>query len=139
MGLVEFSFNGRITCLFVFVFMRRFDVDEILISHVILVHALSSEWMLVGSVHDFTKIALSCAWQTCCVAHAAPASPLVLTIFVPLTTSNNYASSSWQLDAFRYFFVNTTFGIHCASVARGARCRLMHVCFSFPFGPPLWT
>ena len=64
MGLVEFSFNGRITCLFVFVFMRRFDVDEILISHVILVHALSSEWMLVGSVHDFTKIALSCVCST---------------------------------------------------------------------------
>ena len=64
MGLVEFSFNGRITCLFVFVFMRRFDVDEILISDVILVHALSSDWMLVGSVHDFTKIALSCACST---------------------------------------------------------------------------
>ena len=50
--------------MFVFVFMRRFDVDEILISDVILVHALSSEWMLVGSVHDFTKIALSLACST---------------------------------------------------------------------------
>ena len=41
-----------------------FDVGEIWISHVILVHALSSEWMVVGSIHDFTKIALLRACST---------------------------------------------------------------------------
>ena len=57
-GLVEFSFNGRITCLLVVVFMRSdflhrvapgFDVGEIWISDVIMVHALSSELMVAGA------------------------------------------------------------------------------------------
>ena len=72
-ALVGLSFGGRQTCLLVVVFMRSdffhrvvldFDVDEIWISDVILVHALSSEWMVVGSVHDFTKIALLRACST---------------------------------------------------------------------------
>ena len=84
LGLVGLSFGGRQTCLLVVVFMRSdffhrvvldFDVDEIFISDVILVHALSSEWMVAGSIHDLTKIALLRAcWQTCCVAHMTPAS-----------------------------------------------------------------
>ena len=73
MGTVEFSFGGRQTCLLVVVDMRSdflhrvapgFDVGEIWISHVILVHALSSEWMVVGSIHEFTKIALLRACST---------------------------------------------------------------------------
>ena len=34
------------------------------ISDVLLVHALSSEWMVAGSIHDFTKIVLSRACST---------------------------------------------------------------------------
>ena len=118
LGIVERLFSGRQTCLFVFVFMRSdvfhrvvlgFSVDEIFISDVILVHALSSEWMVVRSMHDFTKTAqhnvlvrhmanmLCCA----CDTRLLPA-PLVLTILVPPTTRINYASGSWQFDAFQY-------------------------------------
>ena len=71
--LVGLSFGGRQTCLLVVVFMRSdffhrdvlgFDVDDILISDVILVHALSSELMEAGSTHIFTKIALPRACST---------------------------------------------------------------------------
>ena len=41
-----------------------FDVGEILISDVLLVHALSSEWMVAGSMHEFTKTALPRACST---------------------------------------------------------------------------
>ena len=73
LGLVGLSFGGRQTCLLVVVFMRSdffhrvvldFDVDEIFISDVILVHALSSEWMVAGSIHVLTKIALPRACST---------------------------------------------------------------------------
>ena len=72
-ALLSFRSVVDITCLLVVVCMRSdflhrvvlgFDVDEIWISDVILVHALSSEWMVVVSVHDFTKIALSRACST---------------------------------------------------------------------------
>ena len=71
--LVGLSFGVRRTCLLVVVFMRSdffhrvvlgFDVDDILISHVIMVHALSSEFMVAGSTHIFTKIALPPACST---------------------------------------------------------------------------
>ena len=39
-------------------------MDEIWISDVILVHALSSEWMVAVSVHVLTKIALPRACST---------------------------------------------------------------------------
>ena len=41
-----------------------FDMDEILISDVVLNRALSSELMVAGSVHNFTKIALPRACST---------------------------------------------------------------------------
>ena len=71
--LVGLLFGGRQTVLFVVIFMRSdflhrvvldFDVDEILISGVIMVHALSSELMVARSTHIFTKIALPLACST---------------------------------------------------------------------------
>ena len=84
--LVELSFGGRQTCLLVVVFMRSdffhrvvlgFDVDDILISDVIMVHAMSSELMVAGAFifdEDCTATCLFDTWQACCVAAVTPAS-----------------------------------------------------------------